>query len=377
MSSFGLSVGIVGLPNVGKSTLFNALLQKQQALAANYPFATLEPNVGIVQVPDERLGKLAEVIGKGAVPALKTGQENSAPAKLPPLVPATIEFVDIAGLVKGASQGEGLGNQFLANIREVDLICHVLRSFEDPDVILTGKLDPLEDLQTIRLELCIKDLETVEKQDKRIKKEGSKIGESTRTKALELLQNGQMLNQGTWSDEELAWLKELSPLTLKPEIYVVNVSEAQLTNGLDKNFHQKINTQEENVVYISAKIESELSDLPQEEKQLYLNELGLETSGIERMAQVAYQRLNLISFLTAGEKECRAWTVKRGTNAQVASGVIHHDFINKFIKAKVCAFNDFIQYQGWTRAAEAGKVRNEGRDYQIKDGDVVEFMIGK
>ena len=360
-----LSVGIVGLPNVGKSTLFNALLQKQLALAANYPFATVEPNKGIVAVPDERLEALAEIV---------RGQKSDVSG--PPIVPATIEFVDIAGLVKGAAEGEGLGNQFLANIRETDLICHVLRAFEDADVIVTGQLDPMEDLQTIRLELCLKDLETLEKQDKRIKKEGSKIGEQARTKALNLLQAGTMLNQGDWSEEEQEWLIELSPLTLKPEIFVVNVSESQLATGIAKNFHQKINISIENVVYISAKIESELSELPLDEKELYLTELGLETSGIERMAQVAYHRLNLISFLTAGEKECRAWTTPQGSTAQQAAGVIHTDFIKKFIKAKVCAFADFTQYNGWKGAAESGKVRQEGKEYIIKDGDVVEFMIG-
>lgn len=373
-----LSVGIVGLPNVGKSTLFNALLQKQQALAANYPFATVEPNVGIVPVPDPRLEKLAEVIATKRI----GGDPSTTPTaplrtNYPPIKTAEIRFVDIAGLVKGASKGEGLGNQFLANIREVDLICHVLRAFEDPDVVITGQLDPYQDLQTIRIELGLKDLETIEKQDKRIKKEGNKIGETARQKAMQVLETGKMLNQGDWTEDEYQWLKELSPLTLKPEIFVVNLSEKQLSEGFNQDFHSRIHTDPENVVHISAKIEAELGDLPQDEKQLYLDELGLDTSGIERMAQVAYQRLNLISFLTAGEKEVRAWTVKQGTPAQQAAGVIHQDFIKHFIKAKVCSFEDFVSLGGWKGVTEAGKIRQEGRDYPIKDGDVVEFMIGK
>ncbi|OGD63602.1 redox-regulated ATPase YchF [Candidatus Beckwithbacteria bacterium RBG_13_42_9] len=364
-----LSVAIVGLPNVGKSTLFNALLKRQQALAANYPFATIEPNVGIVEVPDERLIKLAQVVEK----------EESLVAGKVPLKPATIEFVDIAGLVAGAAKGEGLGNQFLAHIHECDLICHVLRSFEDPDVVVTGKMDPLEDLETVRTELILKDLESVEKAQKsklKAQNDSAKV-KAILEKVKNFLDQGKMLNTLGFTDQELEVINPLCLLTIKPEIFAINVSESQVARMKPQDYAAKIGVLSENVIVICAKVESELSDLSQEDQKLYLTDLGLTQSGIERMAQVAYQKLGLISFLTAGVIEARAWTIKAGTLAQQAAGVIHTDFVKKFIKAKVCSFNEFVTLGGWKKAAEAGKVRQEGRDYPMHDGDVVEFMIGK
>ena len=364
-----LSVGIVGLPNVGKSTLFNALLKKQQALAANYPFATIEPNTGIVEVPDERLDKLAEVISR-----------HSPDSKLPPIKRATIEFVDIAGLVAGASKGEGLGNQFLANIRETDLICHVMRAFEDGDVVVTGQMNPLEDLSTIRTELAIKDIESLEKQDKAIRQLRDTTITETRDKALQLLSDGKMIFSASWSEKELDWLKTLHLLTAKPEIFVINVSESDLTsqdnNKLQNEYASSINTEPENIVIVSAKIEAEVSELPLEDQSMFLEELGLTESGIERMAATAYTRLHLMSYLTAGEKEVRAWTVSVGAKAPQAAGVIHTDFEKKFIKADVINYKDFVECSGWKNAREQGKVRLEGKDYVIQDGDVVDFKIG-
>ena len=323
---------------------------------ANYPFATVEPNIGVIEVPDERLGKLALVIA----------QEEKL-SSLPPLVPAVIKFVDIAGLVKGAAEGEGLGNQFLANIRETDLICHVLRDFTDPDVVVTGKLDPAEDLQIIRTELILKDLETVSKQERDIKKINNPSAINCFKKTLTILNNGQMINQVEWNEQEQEWLNNLFLLTAKPEIFVINVSEDRITQKAPNK----------DTIIISAKIESELASLDEADQLMYLNELGLKQAGIERMAQAAYKKLGLVSFLTAGEIECRAWTIKAGIPACQAAGVIHTDFEKKFIKAKVISFDDFIKFDGWKKAADAGRVRQEGRDYQLKDGDVVEFAIGK
>ena len=317
-----LSVGIVGLPNVGKSTLFNALLKKQQALAANYPFATIEPNVGIVPVPDERLLKLAEI----------TRDEEKMSA-LPPIKPATVEFVDIAGLVKGASEGEGLGNKFLSHIREVKIIAHVVRVFEDENVIKEGSVDAKSDYETIRIELELSDLE-----------------------------------------------KKGEPLAEKPEIIVLNVSESDYTKDkipeILQNYANALGVQPLKLVVISAQIESELAGLTEDEQKEYLKDLGLEYSGLERLIQKAYQELGLISFLTSGEKEVRAWTVKRGSTSVEAAGEIHTDFMKKFIKAEVISFEDFVSCGGWKKARELGKARLEGRDYVVRDGDVMEFKIG-
>ena len=317
-----LSVGIIGLPNVGKSTLFNALLKKQQALAANYPFATIEPNIGVVPVPDGRLTSLAEIT-----------QNEEKMNSLPPIKPATVEFVDIAGLVKGASEGAGLGNKFLSHIREVKIIAHVVRAFEDPNVIKEGSVDPKSDYEIVRTELELADLDS-----------------------------------------------KGDPLAGKPEIIVLNVAEDSYnTQAIEKivdEYSNLLGKSKDKLIVISAKIEEELATLAENEQKEYLKDLGLEKSGLERLIQKSYEELGLISFLTAGEKEVRAWTVKRGTNAQAASGEIHTDFIKKFIKAEVVSFEDFVVSGGWKGSREAGKARLEGRDYIVQDGDVVEFKIG-
>lgn len=328
-----LSVGIVGLPNVGKSTLFNALLKKQQAYVANFPFATIEPNIGVIPVPDVRLAKLAEVTKKA---------ENMV--SLPPEVPATVEFLDIAGLIAGASKGEGLGNKFLSHIRETSAICFVLRAFSDPDVIKQGVKDPVTDFEVLKLELDLADAEMLENHEKK-------------------------KNQD----------KENLPLfSKKPFLVVMNVDESDLgrSGEIEAEFAAKLKVEKDQIAVISAKTESELSELTEADQAAYLKDLGVEKSGLERLIQKAFTTLGLITFLTAGEKEVRAWTIPTGINAQEAAGVIHTDFIKKFIKADVCDFEDFISIGGWKNAREAGKVRSEGRDYILKDGEVVEFKIG-
>ncbi|OGV95633.1 hypothetical protein A2W24_07090 [Microgenomates group bacterium RBG_16_45_19] len=337
-----LSVGIVGLANVGKSTLFNALLQKQQALVANYPFATIEPNIGIVPVPDERLDRLAETIAKERVHPEGRGvnKEILMKVKLPPVVPATVKFIDIAGLVKGASTGEGLGNQFLAQIREVNVICHIIRTFEDEAVVRQGSVSPKDDWEMVNTELALADLET--KQKRETKKKGI-------TEALPLL-------------------------TEKPVIVVVNVNEGQEKQA--ETVARGLGIEPRWVVGISAKMEADLAALPPAEQREYLATQGLKQSGLEKLIQLAYERLELISFLTAGEKEVRAWTLRRGDTALRASSVIHTDFARKFIKAEVIPWQELVKCGGWKRAKETGAVRSEGRDYVIQDGEVVEFKIG-
>lgn len=364
-----LSVGIVGLPNVGKSTLFNALLKKQQALAANYPFATIEPNVGAVPVPDVRLTQLAEAT-----------KDEEKMGGLPPIKPAIIEFVDIAGLVKGASEGAGLGNKFLSHIREVKIVAHVVRGFEDEDIVKEGAVDPKSDYETIVTELIIADLSTVMKsrESKAVKTDAKK------KVAVEKLYKG--LNGGTaardidLTEEELELTSDLFLLSAKPEIIVLNVSEEQYTpEGIaevTKKFAATLNQPEEKLVVICAKIESELAALSDEEAKEYLADLGLQASGLERLIQKAYTTLGLISFLTAGEKEVKAWTIEKDLDAQHAAGAIHTDFIKKFIKAEVVSFEDYISLGGRKKARELGKARMEGRDYVVKDGDVIEFKIG-
>jgi hypothetical protein len=329
----GLKIGIVGLPNVGKSTLFNALLKKQQAYVANFPFATIEPNIGIVPVPDERLKQLAEVT-KNA--------ENMA--SLPPEVPATVEFVDIAGLIAGASKGEGLGNKFLSHIRETDAICFVLRAFSDPDIIKQGVTDPKTDFEVLKLELDLADAEMVENHNKK--------------------KNAEPENLPLFSK--------------KPYLVVLNVDEGDLRREkeIEEEYAGKLGLEKDQIIIVSAKTESELSELSDDDQKTYLKELGVEKSGLERLIRKAFATLGLITFLTAGEKEVRAWTIKKGINAQEAAGVIHTDFIKKFIKADVVDFDDFVSVGGWKSCREAGKVRSEGRDYIMKDGDVVEFKIG-
>ncbi len=344
-----LKIGIVGLPNVGKSTLFNALLKRQQALVANYPFATIEPNIGVVEVPDDRLKILSDISKSGRV------------------VPATVEFVDIAGLVAGAASGAGLGNKFLTHIREVDVILQVLRDFKDTEIVKEGSVDPDSDYQTIETELILKDLETVNriKESKDIRAKGSEKKKELVEKLSDWLNSGKPARDLIKTEEDRELARDLFLLTMKPEIKVFNVSESD----------DRLKGKGEDLC-ISAKIEAEISALSEEDGRAYLLELGMEKSGLDRLITKAYDTLGLLSFLTTGEMETKAWTIKKGTKAPQAAGVIHTDFEKKFIKAKACSFDDFVTEGGWKGAAEKGKVRMEGREYEMKDGDVVEFMIG-
>ncbi|QWT17315.1 redox-regulated ATPase YchF [Collinsella sp. zg1085] len=350
-----LSIGIVGLPNVGKSTLFTALTKKG-GLAANYPFATIDPNIGIVDVPDARLQVLADMVHPGRI------------------VPASVEFVDIAGLVRGANAGEGLGNQFLANIRETDAICEVVRYFSDPDVVhVDGRVDPTSDAETIMTELILADLQTLERQIPKLEKEvrRDKTLEPKLMVARRLLD---WLNEGhraaalDMTDDERAAARELFLLTMKPMLYVANVDEDKLgevPSPLDGTIP----------IPISAQVEAELSELDPEEAAEYLADLGLEHSGLETLAQAAYKLLGLQSFFTAGEMEVRAWTVPVGASAPQAAGVIHSDFERGFIKAEVISYDDYVELGGEQGAKAAGKLRMEGKDYVMHDGDVVHFRF--
>jgi ribosome-binding ATPase len=364
-----ISVGIVGLPNVGKSTLFNALLKKQMALAANYPFATIEPNVGIVPVPDERLTRLAEII--------KTEEKMN---ELPPIKNALVEFVDIAGLVKGASEGAGLGNKFLSHIREVSVIAHVVRAFEDSDVIREGSTDPKSDYETIRTELILADLQTLGKVNEKALRLDP-IKKSAVEKLNKALDTGKSAFDVELSDEEKASIKEFGLLSAKPEILVLNVAEEDYTEKLIPEFIEKfakdLGKPANAFVVICAKIESELAELSPEDQTMYLSDLGLTKSGLERLIQKAYQTLGLQSFLTGGEKEVKAWTIPVNTNAQNAAGAIHTDFIKNFIKAEIVSYDEFIALSGWKGAREKGRARMEGRDYIMQEGDVVEYKIGR
>jgi GTP-binding protein YchF len=365
----GLSVGIVGLPNVGKSTLFNALLKKQQAYVANFPFATIEPNIGIVPVPDERLKQLAETTKKA---------ENMA--NPPPEVPATVEFLDIAGLIAGASKGEGLGNKFLSHIRETSAVCHVVRAFSDPDIIKQGVSNPKTDFEVVETELALADLQTIEKQkdpgntpDANLKKWWDTV-----QKFKKALESSSMIRIIELNEEEERVAKELGLLTAKPILIVLNVDEKELIRSeeLEISWAKELGVNKDQVVVICAKTESELSELSVEDQEVYMQDLGIKKSGLERLIQKAFATLGLITFLTAGEKEVRAWTIPSGIDAQNAAGVIHTDFIKKFIKADIVGIEGFIKAGGWKAARELGKVRSEGRDYIMKDGDVVEFKIG-
>ena len=370
-----LSVGIVGLPNVGKSTLFNALLKRQQAYVANFPFATIEPNVGIVPVPDYRLQKLAEVV-----------KNEEKVSFLPPQVPATVEFVDIAGLIAGASKGEGLGNKFLSHIRETSAICHVLRVFSDPAVIKEGSSNPLSDFEVVETELKLADLETLEKQPTFAQISKSKKSPNdpllTRAKVTdklkEALEKGIPVREVSLSDEEKKTTKTLNLLTEKPILVVLNVDEQDLkrTEEIVSYFSERLKLTSDQVIVISAKTESDLATLDQAEQEAYLADLGVEQSGLERLIKKAFASLGLINFLTAGLKEVRAWTIKKGTLAPTAAGVIHTDFEKKFIKAEIVPYQDFVSCGGWLKAREIGKVQIVGKDYIMRDGDVVEFKIG-
>ncbi len=367
--NMSLSIGIVGLPNVGKSTLFNALLKQNLALAANYPFATIEPNIGIAGVPDERLEPLARLVGTTTIK------------------PATIEFVDVAGLVPGASSGEGLGNKFLSHLKSTNALAHVLRVFTDPDIIRESSLNPLADLQTIRLELQLADLNLLEKQ----KPPKANLSSTEQARLAHLDQFKKFLNQGSNLTAYFATLdqsdavvarrlaQELNLLTSKPEIFVLNVDETALIDSeqLIAQWQQTLACPATQIVVVSAKIEAEIGNLDQEEQSLFLTELGLPQSGLARLAQVAYQTLGLQSFLTAGELEVRAWTIPTGATAPLAAGVIHTDFIDKFIKAKVVNYQDFLTYKNWKAASDAGKVRLEGKDYLMQPDDIVEFLLQK
>lgn len=362
-----LSIAIVGLPNVGKSTLFNALLKKQIALAANYPFATIEPNVGIAEVPDKRLAILADIV------------------KTTVIKPATVEFVDIAGLVKGAAEGAGLGNKFLANIRETSAICHVLRAFTDSSILREGATSPESDLDIIRTELQLADLATLDKQ-----KEPKGIKDQEAQAKWQLIQEFKaVVSAGRPASEvllqhpdlELADIvaKELCLLTAKPEIFVLNVDEVDVAKSAEviAEYAPKLKVSPAQIVVVSAKIESEIAVLTVEDQELYLADLGLTESGLERLATVAYQTLQLQSFLTAGQLEVKAWTILAGAKAPQAAAVIHTDFEKNFIKAKIASYHDFVAEAGWGGVRDHGKLRLEGKDYVMQEGDVVEFMIGK
>jgi ribosome-binding ATPase len=365
-----LSVGIVGLPNVGKSTLFNALLKKQQAFAANFPFATIEPNIGVVPVPDKRLAQLAVAV-----------KDSEKIEKLPPEVPATVEFVDIAGLIAGAHKGEGLGNKFLSHIRETDAICHVVRVFNDSDIVKEGSVDPKADLETVETELKLADLQTLEKaQNSKLKSQNDNLKHKTSAlaKLIEGLSNGIPARDISLSDEELKASNEFHLLTAKPILIAINVAETDLKDieKLEIDYAAEFGVASDQVIGICAKTEAELAALEPAEQKEYLADLGMQESGLERLIKKAFATLGLITYLTGGEKEVRAWTIKTGMLAPAAAGVIHNDFEKNFIKADVCDFSEFISAPGWKVAREKGKVRSEGKEYIMKDGDVVEFKVG-
>ncbi len=375
-----LSIGIVGLPNVGKSTLFNALLKKQVALAANYPFATIEPNMGIVDVPDPRVEKLTQL----------THDEFQAkfPHKTIPekVIPAVVKFYDIAGLVKGAHKGEGLGNQFLGHIREVDAIVHLARAFEDTNIIREGATDPISDIETINLELIYADLESmtkrVEKLNEDVKRNKSLDAPETRplyTKIVQILEDGKLLNSQEFSQNEAKILRELNLLTSKPIIYVFNVAEDALNTPMDQIIgteHAQYGLTFENSVKICAKLESEVAELDPAERQAFLQEYGVQTTGLDRLIKRAYDILGLQTYFTAGPKEVHAWTFTKGTKAPQAAGIIHTDFEKGFISAQICSYNDYLANKTWKNALDKGLVRLEGKEYVMHDGDVVEFRFG-
>ncbi len=357
-----LKVGIVGLPNVGKSTLFNAILKREQALSANYPFATIEPNMGIVDVVDDRLKKLASCVFE------ETGTN-------PPLVYPTIEFVDIAGLVEGASKGEGLGNQFLATIREVDMIIQVVRDFKDVNIIREHSKNPDNDTDVINMELIIKDLESIEKKIRANGQDPKKVKESSILKIYaEALESGKFahdLRNKIDIKDYLEFVRPMFMLTDKEMIYVFNVDEDDVRlKGESWEYKNTL------ALAINAKLESELSSLSLEDQRTYLEELGISKSGLDKITAICFKKLGLISFLTAGVKEVRGWEIAKDTNARDASGRIHTDFVNNFIKAEVIKYEDYLVHKSRSACRDAGKLRLEGKEYIVQDGDVIEFRIG-
>ncbi len=362
----GLTAGIVGLPNVGKSTLFNAIT-KAGALAANYPFATIEPNVGVVEVHDERLDNIVKIINPRSI------------------VPTAFSFTDIAGLVKGASHGEGLGNQFLSHIRDVDAICQVVRCFDNGDIVhVDGSVDPVRDIETINYELIFADLEVVEKRLPKIEKKAKcEPGSDSLLEYNILLKIQEALNKGLparladLNKEEKAFIKNYSFLTMKPMLYVANVSEDEIASG--NSYVEKVKEcakkDQAKVIMISAKIEEELSALDEEDRKMFLDDLGVKESGLDKLVKEAYDLLGLATFFTAGEKECRAWTYKKGMKAPECAGVIHTDFERGFIKAETYSYEDLMRYGTPLKVKEAGHVRMEGKEYVVEDGDIMLFRF--
>jgi GTP-binding protein YchF len=362
----GFKCGIVGLPNVGKSTLFNALTQTAAAQAANYPFCTIEPNVGDVAVPDPRLETLAAIAGSAEI------------------IPTRITFVDIAGLVRGASKGEGLGNQFLANIREVDAVVHVLRCFEDDDIThVEGRIDPIADAETVETELMLADLESLEKRVKPLEKKANsgekeaKEALALMNKALVLLRDGKAARLAELAPEERAPYQQLALMTAKPVLYVLNVEEGSAASGnsISAKAEEMAKKQGAKSVVISAKIEEEIAQMPATERGDFLESLGLEEPGLNRLIRAGYDLLGLLTFFTVGPKEARAWTVTRGSKGPQAAGVIHTDFEKGYIRAETIAYADYVAGKGEAGAREAGKFRLEGKDYVVADGDVMHFRF--
>lgn len=363
----GLKAGIVGLPNVGKSTLFNAITQAG-AESANYPFCTIDPNVGVVEVPDPRLDKLTEMVTPNRT------------------VPTAFEFIDIAGIVKGASKGEGLGNKFLAHIREVDAIVQVVRCFQDENIThVAGKVDPISDIQTINLELILADVESVEKRIDRSRK-NMKGGDKKYAQEVEVLErikealyNDQPARSVELTEDEKVLVRELHLLTMKPILYAANVSESEAANADDNPYVKLVReyaaTEGAEVVPISAKVESEIAELEGEDKAMFLEELGLEESGLNRLIRAAYKLLGLYTYFTAGVQEVRAWTIRQGMKAPQAAGVIHTDFERGFIRAEVVAYDDLVAAGSMNAAKEKGQLRLEGKEYVVQDGDVMHFRF--